>query len=192
MDIETTNRDIEQLGQHSLSQIKRWVVAFLSPDPGHGQHSGKARRYNFSEAATIMVAGFLITVLKYNIQETKTILKDINEWLTSQGWDLSSFVKIRKPHKSTQNYIALSNEDQLGWIELEIHIGKGGKGSFIYIAKVIKERTSDNGDADCPIFHEKYQLHYFGEDSSISLEPEKTLYLSQTIRLFAHRICRNL
>ena len=192
MTIEITNRDIEKSTNYSLPQVKRWAVALLPSDPEHGQHSGKTRQYSFDDAATIYLAGLLITALKFNIDETKAILKDMREWLKTKGWAFSNFVKIRKSHNLRQKYVVLSNEDYLGWIELEIQIGKDSEGSFIYSAKAVIDRTTDDSESDSLIWNERYRLHYFGGEGAISVTPEKTLYLSNKIKFFANRLCRNL
>ena len=79
------NRELAQRLDINLSRWKRWSREFLPPDPLGGLQSGYARQYNLDDAFCVYLGGFLVANLKYSIPETKTILRDLKDWLAVHG-----------------------------------------------------------------------------------------------------------
>jgi hypothetical protein len=65
---------------------KRWSREFLPPDPLGGLRSGYARQFSHGEAFSVFMAGFLVSSLKFTVQEVRRILKDLEPWLKERGF----------------------------------------------------------------------------------------------------------
>jgi hypothetical protein len=80
-----TNRELADNLSINLAKWKRWSREFLPPDPLGGMQSGYTRQYNIDDAFTVYLGGHLVSAIKYTIPETKTILHDLHEWMSSVG-----------------------------------------------------------------------------------------------------------
>ena len=78
------NRELSDRLGIRLSRWKRWSREFLPPDPLGGLQSGFARQYSLQEAFHVYLGGHMVADLKYSIPETKIILGDLKEWVTSR------------------------------------------------------------------------------------------------------------
>jgi len=83
-----TSRDISAKLSISLAKWKRWSREFLPPDPLGGLQSGFARQYNFNDAFTVFLGGFLVSGLKYTIPEANSILQGLHQWLIDKRFFL--------------------------------------------------------------------------------------------------------
>ena len=79
-----TNQEHSRRLDIKLSRWKRWSREFLPPDPLGGLQSGYARQYNFDQAFTVYLGGFLVSELKFTIPEARIILKDLHHWLAAK------------------------------------------------------------------------------------------------------------
>ena len=86
MMIYYNSRDLSDNLNVNLSKWKRWVREFLPPDPLGGLQSGYARQFNLKEAFRVFLGGYLVSVLKFTIPEARQILKDLDNWLKSEGF----------------------------------------------------------------------------------------------------------
>ncbi len=78
------NRELSDRLGIRLSRWKRWSREFLPPDPLGGLQSGFARQYSLQEAFHVYLGGHMVADLKFSIPETKIILGDLKEWVTSR------------------------------------------------------------------------------------------------------------
>jgi hypothetical protein len=78
------NRELSASLGIRLSRWKRWSREFLPPDPLGGLQSGFARQYSLLEAFHVYLGGHLVADLKFSIPETKIILGDLKDWVTTQ------------------------------------------------------------------------------------------------------------
>ena len=78
------NRELSARLGFRLSRWKRWSREFLPPDPLGGLQSGFARQYSLPEAFQVFLGGHMVADLKISIPETKIILKDLKEWISTQ------------------------------------------------------------------------------------------------------------
>jgi hypothetical protein len=81
-----TNRELSRRLDINLARWKRWSREFLPPDPLGGMQSGYSRQYNPNEAFKVNLGGHLVADLKFSIPEAKQILKDLDDWLSDQGF----------------------------------------------------------------------------------------------------------
>ncbi len=88
------NRELSTMFGLKLSRWKRWSREFLPPDPLGGLQSGFARQYSLPEAFQVYLGGHLVADLKFSIPETKIILADLKEWVTTQYF---SYLLPEKP-----------------------------------------------------------------------------------------------
>jgi hypothetical protein len=70
----------------NAAKWKRWVREFLPPDPLGGLQSGYARQFNLKDAFQVYLGGHLVQILKFNVAEARTILKEIHGWLNKNGF----------------------------------------------------------------------------------------------------------
>ena len=80
-----TNRELADKLNINLAKWKRWSREFLPPDPLGGMQSGYTRQYNIDDAFKVYLGGHLVSDIKFTIPETKTILNDLNGWMSSVG-----------------------------------------------------------------------------------------------------------
>ncbi len=81
-----TARKLSEAFKIKNSRWKRWAREFLSPDPLGGYQSGYSRQYLFKDAFTVVLAGHLVSDLKFSVPVVKKILTDINPWLKEKGF----------------------------------------------------------------------------------------------------------
>ncbi len=79
-----TNQELSRRFDIKLSRWKRWSREFLPPDPLGGLQSGYARQYNYDQAFSVYVGGFLVSELKFTIPEARMILQDLRHWLVAK------------------------------------------------------------------------------------------------------------
>lgn len=80
------NRELSKKLSINLSRWKRWVREFLAPDPLGGLQSGYARQLSLKDAFTVYLGGFLVSELRFGVQEAESILADLSTWLRKKGY----------------------------------------------------------------------------------------------------------
>jgi hypothetical protein len=80
-----TNRELADQLNINLAKWKRWSREFLPPDPLGGMQSGYTRQYSIDDAFKVYLGGHLVSDIKFTIPETRTILRDLNGWMSSVG-----------------------------------------------------------------------------------------------------------
>jgi hypothetical protein len=71
-----TSREVAEVTNYSHKQIKRWVVAFLPPDPVIKQYSGVPRRHTLEGICRAVTGGILISSYGATIREAKIKLDE--------------------------------------------------------------------------------------------------------------------
>ena len=107
------NRELSARLGFKLSRWKRWSREFLPPDPLGGLQSGFARQYSLPEAFQLYLGGHLVADLKLSIPETKIILGDLKEWVTTQYFSYPPPKEkslVQKSVKEYRIYIFMNNE----------------------------------------------------------------------------------
>jgi hypothetical protein len=79
------SRQLAEKFEVNHQTLKRWARAFLPPDPIAGRQCGKERQFELDDAFTLFLAGHLVSILKFSMEETRRILKDIVGWLKSKN-----------------------------------------------------------------------------------------------------------
>ncbi len=182
--LKINNRLLQKTTGYSYTQIKRWAVAFVEPDPTSGQYSGRARTYNFEEAFRIHCGGYLVSHFKFNLKEASTILTDINLWLKNKGWPISKFINFKK--NSFNEIKVIPRNSVLGWHELIFYIYKGFEGDMSYRVKEIFYHKDDSDDNGNPVVIEKYRQHYFSYgEITMASGPSKEISLWQMVLTLA-------
>jgi hypothetical protein len=98
------NRELSTRLGFKLSRWKRWSREFLPPDPLGGLQSGFARQYSLLEAFQVYLGGHLVSDLKISIPETKIILGDLKEWVTTQYFSYPASGEPSLVQRSVKEY----------------------------------------------------------------------------------------
>ena len=183
--LKINNRIIHNATGHSLPQIKRWAVAFLDPDPSSGQHSGRVRTYEFQQAAKVILGGFLVSHLKYNMQDAYQIIKDLDVWLVEMGWPIAQFGIFERINRK----LTFHKNASFGWENLEVSVQRWYRG-FSYRVKIVFERKQDpNSKRTIEEYEEKLFQNFEG---AVASERHHTFNLSGIIENFAAVLCYHL
>lgn len=122
-----TNKHLVRAFDFSLTQVKRWAVLLLGPDPLTGQSSGVPRGYHLDEAFMIYLLGLLVRDYQFRLQDAKTHTLRIWRELERQEWLPSDFKKMstaptlvltiypRGPHYELKRYLRLEQVGQTDW-----------------------------------------------------------------------------
>jgi hypothetical protein len=183
--VNIDNRSLAPSTGFSHPQIKRWAVAFLDPDPNVGQHSGRARSYNFDEAVRLYLGGYLVARLKYSIGEALQILDQVFEWLSTRKW-LPSERKTFERLKTKPKIHAFGD-----FPELIIEVARGDSGEFCYRIREVIERKRKNPESrEEPVWQETYREQYFGEGGTIPTEPYGRIHLKNLVDFLGDQLCK--
>ncbi len=183
--IDITNRVLEKATKFSHTQIKRWAVAFLSPDKSTGQHSGVPRTYSIVEAIKIYLGGYLVEDLRFTISEAQTIVKDVTEWFKINRWRVSDWIELRKS-KMDRGFVAYSD---FPWEGLIISVGMGSKENIFYEAKIVLKKQLIKEPS---LWREEYRLEHFGKLSAISTVPFRSIDIGSLITSLGNQIAQEL
>ena len=99
-----SNRELSEKLSIRLSKWKRWSREFLPPDPLGGLQSGYARQYTTDQAFAVFLGGHLVADLHFSIPEARTILEDLNTWVSTRKAKWTEKTEIDS-HEETLVYI---------------------------------------------------------------------------------------
>jgi hypothetical protein len=182
------NRELAQKLGFKLSRWKRWSREFLPPDPLGGLQSGFARQYTRAEAFQVYLGGHLVSNQMFSIPETKIILEDLKEWVTTQYFaypvaDQRSFVQA--PAREYRIFIFM-NHDTTPSLPSP---------SYLLRRLIDEERTRGKGSG---FITERYIQNWLklGDVGSKGAEPEampdlvaaKILYITKVYQMFEERL----
>lgn len=179
------------------AQVKQWSVYFTEPNLNAGQHSGKAREYNFDEAFKILFGGSLIRSVNYKITESQKILSEVFSWLESKSWtplqsanvwkSAGKLTRARPLWHFTNNFpnlilfIAGAN-DRFGYQMKEI---------FPLCESELEDLSVDDPeDEGITKFMEKGLIYYFGEQGEFLKYESRMLDLQDILKRLGIGWCR--
>jgi hypothetical protein len=143
------NRELSQRLNINLARWKRWSREFLPPDPLGGLQSGYARQYNLEEAFWVYLGGYLVSGLKFSIPETKMILNDLKDWISSHCIFNESNNVGREG--DTADFRGKTVTIHIFWNDADGH----NQSKFVYIIRAILSDDFD-GEEDSGIRAQRY------------------------------------
>jgi hypothetical protein len=182
------NRELSIRLGFRLSRWKRWSREFLPPDPLGGLQSGFARQYSLPEAFQVYLGGHLVADLKVSIPETKIILEDLKEWVTTQFFSYPSVEKqssVQQSVKEYRIYIFMNSEPT-----------QAVKSHSYMVRRVIDQERSHGKGAR--IVTERYIENWLKEGETVS-EPDRPddvpywlaariLYITKVYQVFTEHL----
>ena len=183
--------------EFSYPQIRRWVVAFLPPDPKAGRQSGKSRQYGIDDVFIIVFGGHIVAFLRYKIPEAQRVVGDVVEWLRknkgmpTQIYDFSAPLETISPAEMLPYDV-----DGKWWkrlhekfVNFDLHIEHRPDGTRSYtVREFLTTSLTEPG-----IFDVRYREYKFGEpaiehSASILHHPRHTIALSRIRDLLLARM----
>lgn len=128
------NRELSASLGIRLSRWKRWSREFLPPDPLGGLQSGFARQYSLSEAFQVYLGGHLVADLKFSVPESKIIVGDLKDWVTSQ------YFSYTPPEE--QSSIRQSVKEYRIYIFTDLELTQAVKAHAYLVRRVIDQEKS--------------------------------------------------
>jgi hypothetical protein len=138
--ISLTNRALAEITGYNLPSVRKWVVAFLPPDPRVGQYAGVPREHSIDESFRVSLGGDLVSRCGLAIPEAQIALSEIARFLGKRKWMPS-------------DYIA----GQESGLPIEILVGfrKSTRGGFGFTLKAVTSRRPKGSSGH---FIEEYEL----------------------------------
>lgn len=81
-----TNRALAEIAGYNLPSVRKWVIAFLPPDPRVGQHAGVPRTHTIDESFRVFLGGKLVSQCGLAIPDAQVALKEILRLLEERKW----------------------------------------------------------------------------------------------------------
>ena len=155
-----TNRMLAEATGYTHTQVRRWVVSFLPPDPKIGQFAGVSREHSIDEAVQVILGGKLIE-LGLSIEDAREVLSEAMRVLKIHGWPPSQGTTVETVFP----------------VDAILAFGKARTGKFHYELKIVWSRgqTRDPGR-----IVEEYEITSFGDRRAWN-RPPLYLPLSQTV-----------
>lgn len=162
MNVRFTNRQIAEATGSSFPQVRRWVVAFLPPDPKIGQHAGAGikREHSINETFQVILGGKLIFQHRMTIRDAREASAEIIRLLRERGWMPEDLFEHR---------------DKKAWIPTILRFGKTHKDQFHYILREIVFRGKEDNPEWGKLTVEKYRDTVFGDRSGWNRSPGEIL-----------------
>ena len=157
--VSLTNRALAEITGYNLPSVRKWVIAFLPPDPRIGQHAGVPRTHMIDESFRVFLGGKLVSQCGLTIPEAQGVLLKIVRLIETREWMPSN--RTPKPE------------------ELLLAFRKTVKNTFRFTLKaVISRRPKDPPDSQNNHFIEEYELVEFGDRRSRQVGPTYELGFS--------------
>jgi hypothetical protein len=160
------------------SRWKRWVRDFLAPDPLGGIQSGYARQLSLKEAFIVFLGGFLVSELRFGVQEAGRILADLSPWLKKKGY-------FRLHIQNAEAAGIISSCEPATFIHIFRHSGQG----FCY---TIREVISEEPSSQKGVIDQKYKQTLIGTDSDPQYEKgslcSRTVAITTLYALFLAKV----
>jgi hypothetical protein len=176
------NRKLAEATGFSYHQVRRWVVAFLPPDPHIGLHSGKARTFTFDQSVRVYLGGFLVSRMGYTIGEAGQSLEDIFAWLKKMKLLPSSHTAFAQSRAHPDQFFF---ENKYPEIVLEIAKGKGGRDGY-YAKKILSSREDPKKGN---VIKVEMETFHFGETKAFWEAETRNLYLDNIISFLGNALC---
>lgn len=152
MDVSLTNRQLSDATGWSHGQIRRWVVAFLPPDPKVGQFAGVSRGHSVDEAFRVVTGGRLVFEHGLTIRDARTVLEEFVRLLMKRRWMPSDL---------------MSGKDGTNLRPTILRFGKTHKGTFHYKLKTVwHQRMIFHPAAGKELHEERFDIEDFGDRRS--------------------------
>ncbi len=185
------NRELSTCLEIRLSRWKRWSREFLPPDPLGGLQSGFARQYSLPEAFHVYLGGHLVADLKFSIPETKTILEDLKEWVTTQYFSYplpEEQTSVQQSAKEYRIYIFMNHE------------ARKNEQAYTYMIRRVIDQEKSHGKG-ARIVTERYIENWLKEGEVVT-EPERpedvpywmaarVLYITKVYQIFTALLSEN-
>lgn len=76
-----TSTELAEKLEVNPTRWKRWSREFIGKDDKAGMRCGYTRKYSYDEALTVYFGSYLLTQVKMSVEEVKTVLGSIMNWL---------------------------------------------------------------------------------------------------------------
>lgn len=94
-----TNQILGDKWNENLAKVRRWTREFLGPDSRAKMQSGYSRELSLEEAFEVFLGGHLVSALKFEVHEAKTIIGDLRKWIKEKGlYPGKRYAKARREH----------------------------------------------------------------------------------------------
>ena len=161
-----TSTELAEKLEVNPTRWKRWSREFIGKDDKAGMRCGYTRKYSYDEALRVYFGSYLLTQVKMSVEEVKTVLGSIMNWLKKKkGSDV----------KEWHIYIR------------EGKVAKKGKISsdFLITAKGIIEYKKAKDESGRPLYAEFYCTELIR--NVIGIKPEsnlKVIHPAKVVRKF--------